>query len=164
MTFCLENGDELAGCPVGRARSEIFSPFILILYMETFQTNCKPFLLPFYSYNTYSNEVGYGSPYGYSSSVTPQQNMGYDISADYVDSTTTYEPRSTIIDPDFIGGHSECFFDSKFSVSRFYVGDCVNRFTKWSSSRGLWLIIKSLKCVQWFRKNSSFRPIRIIQN
>lgn len=34
--------------------------------------------------------------------------MGYDISADYVDSTTTYEPRSTtIIDPDFIGGHSE---------------------------------------------------------
>lgn len=59
------------------------------------------------SYNTYSNEVGYGSPYGYSSSVTPQQNMGYDISADYVDSTTTYEPRSTIIDPDFIGGHSK---------------------------------------------------------
>lgn len=63
-----------------------------------------------FSYNTYSNEVGYGSPYGYSSSVTPQQNMGYDISADYVDSTTTYEPRSTIIDPDFIGGHSEYLF------------------------------------------------------
>lgn len=61
------------------------------------------------SYNTYSNEVGYGSPYGgYSASVTPQQTMGYDISADYVDSTTTYEPRSTIIDPDFIGGHSKC--------------------------------------------------------
>ena len=34
--------------------------------------------------------------------------MGYDISADYVDSTTTYEPRSTIIDSDFIGGHSKC--------------------------------------------------------
>lgn len=34
--------------------------------------------------------------------------MGYDISADYVDSTTTYEPRSTtIVDPDFIGGHSK---------------------------------------------------------
>ncbi|XP_055698256.1 probable nuclear hormone receptor HR3 isoform X5 [Phlebotomus papatasi] len=55
---------------------------------------------------TYLNEVGYASPYGYSSSVTPQQTMGYDISADYVDSTTTYEPRSTMIDPDFIGGHS----------------------------------------------------------
>lgn len=62
------------------------------------------------SYNTYSNEVGgYGSPYTYSASVTPQQTMGYDISADYVDSTTTYEPRSTIIDSDFIGGHSKCY-------------------------------------------------------
>ncbi|CAO1398745.1 unnamed protein product [Diamesa serratosioi] len=60
-------------------------------------------------YNTYSNEVtNYGSPYGgYSTTVTPQQAMGYDISADYVDSTTTYEPRSTIIDSDFIGGHTE---------------------------------------------------------
>jgi hypothetical protein len=62
-----------------------------------------------HSYNTYSNEVGYGSPYGgYSASVTPQQAMSYDISADYVDSTTTYEPRSTIIDSDYIGGHSKC--------------------------------------------------------
>ncbi|CAO1394344.1 unnamed protein product [Diamesa tonsa] len=61
-------------------------------------------------YNAYSNEVtNYGSPYGgYSTTVTPQQQaMGYDISADYVDSTTTYEPRSTIIDSDFIGGHTE---------------------------------------------------------
>lgn len=65
-----------------------------------------PLVFVLHSYNTYSNEVGYGSPYGYSSSVTPQQNMGYDISADYVDSTTTYEPRGAI-DPDFIGGHSE---------------------------------------------------------
>ncbi|XP_041779636.1 probable nuclear hormone receptor HR3 isoform X5 [Anopheles merus] len=56
---------------------------------------------------TYSNEVGYSSPYGYSTSVTPQQTMGYDISADYVDSTTTYEPRSTMIDSDFISGHTE---------------------------------------------------------
>ncbi|KFB44899.1 nuclear receptor 3 [Anopheles sinensis] len=55
-----------------------------------------------YNGYTYSNEVGYGSPYGYSTSVTPQQTMGYDISADYVDSTTTYEPRSTMIDSDFI--------------------------------------------------------------
>uniref|UniRef100_A0A182TKV2 NR LBD domain-containing protein n=2 Tax=Anopheles melas TaxID=34690 RepID=A0A182TKV2_9DIPT len=55
---------------------------------------------------TYSNEVGYSSPYGYSTSVTPQQTMGYDISADYVDSTTTYEPRSTMIDSDFISGHT----------------------------------------------------------
>ncbi|XP_049530288.1 probable nuclear hormone receptor HR3 isoform X2 [Anopheles darlingi] len=50
-----------------------------------------------YNGYTYSNEVGYGSPYGgggYSASVTPQQTMGYDISADYVDSTTTYEPRT----------------------------------------------------------------------
>ncbi|XP_063699157.1 probable nuclear hormone receptor HR3 isoform X2 [Culicoides brevitarsis] len=59
-----------------------------------------------HSYNSYpySNEVSYGSPYGYSASVTPQQTMGYDgISADFVDSTTTYEPRSTIIDPEFMG-------------------------------------------------------------
>ncbi|XP_055634857.1 probable nuclear hormone receptor HR3 isoform X4 [Toxorhynchites rutilus septentrionalis] len=55
----------------------------------------------------YNNEVGYGSPYGYSTSVTPQQTMGYDISADYVDSTTTYEPRSSIIDSEFISGHTE---------------------------------------------------------
>ncbi|XP_049284694.1 probable nuclear hormone receptor HR3 isoform X5 [Anopheles funestus] len=47
-----------------------------------------------YNGYTYSNEVGYSSPYGYSTSVTPQQTMGYDISADYVDSTTTYEPRT----------------------------------------------------------------------
>lgn len=70
-----------------------------------------------YSYNTYSNEVGYGSPYGYSTSVTSQQNMGYDISADYVDSTTTYEPRSTIIDPDFIGGHSKYIFSILISLN-----------------------------------------------
>ncbi|XP_065081074.1 probable nuclear hormone receptor HR3 isoform X4 [Ochlerotatus camptorhynchus] len=62
-----------------------------------------------HSYNgyAYNSEVGYGSPYGYSTSVTPQQTMGYDISADYVDSTTTYEPRSTIIDSDFISGHNK---------------------------------------------------------
>lgn len=63
-----------------------------------------------YYFNSYpySNEVSYGSPYGYSTSVTPQQTMGYDgISADFVDSTTTYEPRSTIIDSDFMG-HSKC--------------------------------------------------------
>lgn len=59
------------------------------------------------NYRYYSNEVGYSSPYGYSQSVTTPQTMGYDISADYVDSTTTYEPRSTIIDSDFIGGHSK---------------------------------------------------------
>lgn len=56
----------------------------------------------------YSNEVdNYGSPYGYSQSVATPQTMGYDISADFVDSTTAYEPRNnTIIDPDFIGMHS----------------------------------------------------------
>ncbi|XP_065368197.1 probable nuclear hormone receptor HR3 isoform X1 [Calliphora vicina] len=57
-----------------------------------------------HSYNGYgysSNEVSYVSPYGYSASVTPQQTMAYDISADYVDSTT-YEPRSTMMDPEFI--------------------------------------------------------------
>ncbi|KAL5287010.1 RORB family protein [Megaselia abdita] len=58
-------------------------------------------------YNGYAysnNDVGYNSPYGYQPSVTPQQTtMGYDISTDYVDSTTTYEPRSTMIDSDFIG-------------------------------------------------------------
>lgn len=60
-----------------------------------------PFLSLSYSGGYSNNEVGYGSPYGYSASVTPQQTMQYDISADYVDSTT-YEPRSTIIDPEFI--------------------------------------------------------------
>lgn len=53
------------------------------------------------SYGYSSNEVSYSSPYGYSASVTPQQTMAYDISADYVDSTT-YEPRSTMMDPEFI--------------------------------------------------------------
>ncbi|XP_050076826.1 uncharacterized protein LOC126563985 isoform X2 [Anopheles maculipalpis] len=53
-----------------------------------------------YNGYTYSNEVGYSSPYGYSTSVTPQQTMGYDISADYVDSTTTYEPRNKDGSPD----------------------------------------------------------------
>ncbi|XP_055921498.1 probable nuclear hormone receptor HR3 isoform X2 [Eupeodes corollae] len=59
-----------------------------------------------HSYNGYgysSNEVGYASPYGYSASVTPQQSMTYDISADYAVDSTTYEPRSTMIDSDFIG-------------------------------------------------------------
>lgn len=62
-----------------------------------------------YSYRYYSNEVdNYGSPYGYSQSVATPQTMGYDISADFVDSTTAYEPRnSTIIDADFIGLHSK---------------------------------------------------------
>lgn len=56
----------------------------------------------------YSNEVdNYGSPYGYSQSVSTPQTIGYDISADFVDSTTAYEPRNnTIIDADFIGLHS----------------------------------------------------------
>lgn len=56
----------------------------------------------------YSNEVdNYGSPYGYSQSVATPQTIGYDISADFVDSTTAYEPRNnTIIDADFIGMHS----------------------------------------------------------
>lgn len=66
-------------------------------------------IIPSISY-PYSNEVGYTSPYVYSPSVTQQNIGGYDISADYVDSTTAFEPRSTIIDTDFIGGHSECFF------------------------------------------------------
>lgn len=70
-----------------------------------------PFCLPPSLSHSYSggysnNEVGYGSPYGYSASVTPQQTMQYDISADYVDSTT-YEPRSTMIDPEFIS-HGKC--------------------------------------------------------
>lgn len=80
---------------------EWFSPIILFLFVFCF--------VSLFRY-TYLNEVGYASPYGYSSSVTPQQTMGYDISADYVDSTTTYEPRSTMIDPDFIGGHSKFKF------------------------------------------------------
>ncbi|XP_014086984.2 nuclear receptor ROR-alpha isoform X1 [Bactrocera oleae] len=58
-----------------------------------------------HNYNGYggysSNEVSSPYAYGYSTSVTPQQTMAYDISADYVDSTT-YEPRGTIMDPDFV--------------------------------------------------------------
>lgn len=68
-----------------------------------------------YLFRYYSNEVeNYGSPYGYSQqSVATPQTMGYDISADFVDSTTAYEPRnSTIIDADFIGLHS------KYSVQK----------------------------------------------
>lgn len=66
----------------------------------------------FYRYHLsryYSNEVdNYGSPYGYSQSVATPQTMGYDISADFVDSTTAYEPRNnSIIDADFIGLHSK---------------------------------------------------------
>ncbi|XP_055319954.1 probable nuclear hormone receptor HR3 isoform X8 [Sitodiplosis mosellana] len=63
-----------------------------------------------HNYNGYySNEVeNYGSPYGYSQSVATPQTIGYDISADFVDSTTAYEPRNnTIIDADFIGMHTE---------------------------------------------------------
>lgn len=59
---------------------------------------------------TYTNEVGYGSPYGYGTPVTPQAqgSLGYDISADYVDSTTAYEPRpgGGMLETDFIGSHS----------------------------------------------------------
>lgn len=66
------------------------------------------FFIIIFLFNSYAyNEVGYGSPYGYSPSVTTPQTMGYELSADYVDSTTTYEPRSTIMDSDFIGGHSK---------------------------------------------------------
>lgn len=66
--------------------------------------HCEIFLFSSY----YSNEVdNYGSPYGYSQSVATPQTIGYDISADFVDSTTAYEPRNTtIIDADFIGMHS----------------------------------------------------------
>ncbi|KAJ6642853.1 putative nuclear hormone receptor HR3 [Pseudolycoriella hygida] len=71
-----------------------------------------------YNNGYYSNEVGYSSPYGYSQSVTTPQTMGYDISADYVDSTTTYEPRSTIIDSDFIGGHIPVIHIHDGDVSR----------------------------------------------
>lgn len=88
--------------------SQLWLSFIFI-----FVTSCLSFSSAYvHSYSTYSNEVGYSSPYGYS--VTSQQTMGYDISADYVDSTTTYEPRSTIIDSDFIGTHS------KWDFIRFY--------------------------------------------
>lgn len=55
-----------------------------------------------HSYNGYyTNEVGYGSPYdGYSTSVTPHQTMPYDIPPN-CDSTTAYEPRSTMVDQTF---------------------------------------------------------------
>ncbi|XP_031640742.1 probable nuclear hormone receptor HR3 isoform X4 [Contarinia nasturtii] len=83
-----------------------------------------------HNYNGYySNEVdNYGSPYGYSQSVATPQTIGYDISADFVDSTTAYEPRNnTIIDADFIGMHtgstmrrgtpSDCHTDSNTSTT-----------------------------------------------
>ncbi|XP_028895943.1 probable nuclear hormone receptor HR3 isoform X2 [Zeugodacus cucurbitae] len=59
-----------------------------------------------HNYNGYggysSNEVSSPYGYGYSTSVTPQQTMNYnEVSTDYVDSTT-YEPRGTIMDPDFV--------------------------------------------------------------
>ncbi|XP_026474658.1 probable nuclear hormone receptor HR3 [Ctenocephalides felis] len=64
-----------------------------------------------YNGYTYTNEVGYGSPYGYGTPVTPQAqgSLGYDISADYVDSTTAYEPRpgGGMLETDFIGSHMD---------------------------------------------------------
>lgn len=67
------------------------------LYLSLSLSHC---VLLSCSYGYSSNEVSYSSPYGYSASVTPQQTMAYDISADYVDSTT-YEPRSTMMDAEF---------------------------------------------------------------
>ncbi|XP_013136657.1 PREDICTED: probable nuclear hormone receptor HR3 isoform X1 [Papilio polytes] len=71
----------------------------------------------------YNGYPGYSSPlssYGYSGAgpaltsnmnIAPQQQQPqpYDVSADYVDSTTTYEPKQTggFLDTDFIGGHAE---------------------------------------------------------
>ncbi|XP_014364015.1 probable nuclear hormone receptor HR3 isoform X2 [Papilio machaon] len=71
----------------------------------------------------YNGYPGYSSPlssYGYSGAgpaltsnmnIPPQQQQPqpYDVSADYVDSTTTYEPKQTggFLDTDFIGGHAE---------------------------------------------------------
>lgn len=92
----------------------IVNCFVLIYVYIKFDKYCFLFIYC-YSY-TYSNEVGYGSPYGYSTSVTPQQTMAYDISADYVDSTTTYEPRSNIVDSDFIGGHSKFLFFFYYNI------------------------------------------------
>ncbi|CAH0698000.1 unnamed protein product [Spodoptera exigua] len=70
----------------------------------------------------YNGYPGYGSPlssYGYNNPQPLQSNMGgiqpqpaqqqpYDVSADYVDSTTAYEPKQTgsFLDPDFIS-HAE---------------------------------------------------------
>lgn len=79
--------------------SPLLSLFPLLFLLLSFLS--APSLSHSYSGGYSNNEVGYGSPYGYSASVTPQQTMQYDISADYVDSTT-YEPRSTMIDPEFI--------------------------------------------------------------
>lgn len=66
------------------------------------------FCIYFFFLSYYSSEVdSYSSQYGYSQSVATPQTIGYDISADFVDSTTAYEPRNnTIIDADFIGMHS----------------------------------------------------------
>ena len=78
--------------------------WIVLLYLPTIFTFINFHLsiqFSILSYGYASNDVGYNSPYGYSASVTPQQTMAYDISADYVDSTT-YEPRSTMMDPEFI--------------------------------------------------------------
>lgn len=84
--------------------SLVYPSFSLALFLSLFfllSFLSAPSLSHSYSGGYSNNEVGYGSPYGYSASVTPQQTMQYDISADYVDSTT-YEPRSTMIDPEFI--------------------------------------------------------------
>lgn len=79
----------------------IFSIFVFNLISFYTKIIFHPISHPISSYGYSSNEVSYGSPYGYSTSVTPQQTMAYDISADYVDSTT-YEPRGTIMDPDYV--------------------------------------------------------------
>lgn len=88
----------------------------------------------------YTNEVeNYGSPYGYSQSVATPQNIGYDISADYVDSTTTYEPRNnTIVDSDFIGLHSKLWTTiEKMFHGKMDKQECV--WWEWTSERDLCL-------------------------
>lgn len=56
-----------------------------------------PYLFPFsYAYNS---EVGTYTPtpyYANTTQVHQGNSMGYDISADYVDSTTTYDPRPSL--------------------------------------------------------------------
>jgi hypothetical protein len=43
----------------------------------------------------YNNDLSTYTPNGYvfTNNTPPQTGMGYDISADYVDSTTAYDPR-----------------------------------------------------------------------
>ena len=74
--------------------------------------NNNNLLIIFYSFPNYGSPIssyGYNNPPLNSNMNMQPQPPQYDVSADYVDSTTAYEPKQSggFLDTDFIG-HGEC--------------------------------------------------------